>query len=47
MKMSGTMDKIGYAKWGGWRAPLGVLLCFVTAITAQPGYSTFYIEETE
>jgi hypothetical protein len=47
MKIGGTMDKIGCGKWGAWRATLGVLLCFVVAITAQPGYSTFYIEELE
>eukprot|EP00253_Pinus_taeda_P035970 PITA_35970 len=32
------MDKIGYGKWGGWTAPLTLLLCFVAATTAQPGF---------
>eukprot|EP00253_Pinus_taeda_P017961 PITA_17961 len=32
------MDKLSYGKWGGWIATVGVLLCLLGAITAQPGF---------
>jgi len=32
------MDKISYGKWGGWIAPVGVLLSLFSLITAQPGF---------
>ena len=45
MRIGETME--GYGKWGGWITPQGVLLCFVAAISAQPGHSTFFIEQTK
>jgi hypothetical protein len=36
----GTMDNIHHGKGGGWIAPVGVLLCLMAVITAQPGFLT-------
>lgn len=32
------MDTIRYGKWGGWIAPVSMMLCFFAVICAQPGF---------